>query len=307
MVTNINPVLKQLGLAETDKAVVFHADDIGVLNASVTAWSDLAASSPMTAASVMTPCPWFPSAAIEIAKHKDADVGVHMTLNSEWNAMRWRPISTSDPASGLFDEEGYSPRDTESVQKNASSDAVAAELHAQMDRALAAGIDVTHIDTHMGALFHSRFLETYVRVGFAYQVPAFAIRADQETLIKRGYAKLEASQISSALKFIEAQGMPMFDSVTLLPLRDSQSLEERKIVGKEILESYGPGLHYFIFHPAVATPELQAVAPDWAARNADYELFMDDDWPKIIQEAGVIPVTCRQLRDVFRKNISERS
>lgn len=304
MSTTINPVLAQLGLSETSKAVVFHADDIGVLNASVKAWTDLAGSSPMTAASVMTPCPWFPAAAAEIVKHENADVGVHMTLNSEWDTMRWRPLSTIDPASGLFDDAGYSPRTTAAVQENGDPAAVEVELKAQMDKALSAGIDVTHIDSHMGTLFHPKFLEAYVRVGFAYQVPALVLRADRERLVRIGFSEQVATQVEGALKFVAERGMPQFDSITMLPLHEAQSLSERTQVAKEQLEEMGPGLHYFIFHPVIGGPEVQAVAPDWDARHGDYELFMSEAWPQIIEDAGVTPVSCRQLRDVFRSTMA---
>jgi len=259
----------------------------------------------MTAASVMTPCPWFPAAAAEFAKHENADVGVHMTLNSEWDTMRWRPLSTVDPASGLLDDEGYSPRTTAVVQEHGNPEAVAVELKTQMDRAIAAGIDVTHIDSHMGTLFHPKFLEAYVRVGFAYQVPALVMRANQERLMQMGFSEQVAAQVEGALKFVGDRGMPLFDSITMLPLREAQSLPERTQVAKAKLEEMGPGLHYFIFHPAVGGPEIQAVAPDWDARHGDYELFMSEAWPKIIEDAGVTPVSCRQLRDIFRSTLAE--
>ena len=305
MSNHVNPILKKLGLSESDKAVVFHADDIGVLQASVQAWSGLIEGSPMTAASVMTPCPWFRGAVAEFAQHENADVGVHMTLNSEWDTMRWRPLSTVDPASGLFDEEHYSPRTTAMVQENADPDAVAVELKAQMDRALEAGIDVTHIDSHMGTLFHPKFLEAYIRMGFAYQVPALILRSNQDSLIQRGYSEQVAAQIEGALKFVEERGMPMFDSIVMLPLREAQAVSDRTQVAKEFLENMKPGLHYFIFHPAVAGPEIKAVAPDWEARHGDYELFKSEDWKSIVADSGVTSVSCRQLRDVFRKTLAK--
>lgn len=303
MIKKVNPVLSMLGLKPSQKAVVFHADDIGMLNSTVTAWTDLADSSAMTSASVMAPCPWFPAAAREMSAHKNADVGVHMTLNSEWEKMRYAPLSTSDMKSALFDEEGYFPNNTKAVQDHVDPDEVAVELKAQMDRTLAAGVDVTHIDSHMGTVFHPRLLESYVRVGFAYQVPALVMRANRAKLIEMGFQEEIAGQVEAALDFIENQGMPLFDSIQMMPLREATTPAKRLKLIKKMLEDYGPGLHYLIFHPAEDSSELHAVAPDWKARAGDYKLLKNPKLDQIIKDAGITPIGMREVRDAFRKTL----
>ena len=91
----------------------------------------------------------------------------------------------------------------------------------------------------------------------------------------------------------------------MLPLREAQALPDRTQVAQKFLEEMGPGLHYFIFHPAVAGAEIKAVAPDWEARNGDYELFKSEEWHKIVAASDVTPVSCRQLRDVFRQTLKQ--
>ncbi|MEM9777544.1 MAG: polysaccharide deacetylase family protein [Chloroflexota bacterium] len=300
MTANINPVLEKLGLSNTDRAVVFHADDIGMLNASNQAWSELADGSPMTAASVMVPCSWFPAAAKAIVQNENADVGLHTALTSEWEAYRWRPISTADPETGLLDEKGFLHNATQPVQEKVDVEAATAEMKAQMEKALAAGIDITHIDSHMGAVFHPRLLEAYIRLGFAYQVPVLLVRGSIENLQQFSFTDQVAAQVMGALQFVEAQGMPLFDTITMLPLREVQSLPERTEYAKTILENYKPGLHYFIFHPAVESLELKSTAPDWDARAGDYELFKSEEWAQIVADSGVKPVSMRQVRDVLR-------
>ncbi|MEM8860568.1 MAG: polysaccharide deacetylase family protein [Chloroflexota bacterium] len=300
MTENINPVLEKLGLSDTDRAVVFHADDIGMLNASNQAWSELAEGTPMTAASVMVPCSWFPAAAKAIVQNENADVGVHTVLTSEWEAYRWRPISTAGTETGLLDDDGFLFNATQPVQENADVEAATAEMKAQIERALAAGIDVTHIDSHMGAVFHPRLLEAYIRLGFAYQVPALIMRSTPEGLQQLGFSEQVANQVIGALQFVEAQGMPLFDSITMLPLREAQSVPERMKYAQNILENYGPGLHYFIFHPAVESLELKSTAPDWDARAGDYELFKSEEWAQIVEDSGVKLVSMRQVRGVLR-------
>lgn len=296
----VNPILEKLGFSDNDRVVVFHADDIGMCHASVAAYADLWGNSPLKSAATMVPCAWFSETARLVRKQTDADMGVHLTLTSEWDGMRWGPISTSDPASGLIDAEGYFYRESESVQANAEVEAVAVELRAQIERAKRAGIDFTHIDTHMGALFHPKLLQVYVELGFEVGVPAFGVRLSAEQLVASGYDVGSAEKINQYSQQIEARGMPLFDGFHMLPLHEKFAAEERLDHAHQVLDSAPAGLHYFIIHPAIDTPELRALAPDWQARVADYDLFMNDQWRNTIEASGVRAIGMKALRDLIR-------
>src|SRR5215207_9167184 len=108
-----NPALRRLGFADSDRVAIIHADDIGMCQASITAFADLSAFGLISSGAVMVPCAWFPSAAAASRARPDDDLGVHLTLTCEWDACRWGPISTRDPESGLIDAEGYFYRTTE--------------------------------------------------------------------------------------------------------------------------------------------------------------------------------------------------
>jgi predicted glycoside hydrolase/deacetylase ChbG (UPF0249 family) len=151
-----NPVLRKLGLAENDRVVIIHADDVGMCQATLPAFAELVDFGLISSAAVMVPCPWFLAAAAFCREHPGVDVGVHSTLTSEWETYRWGPISTRDPNSGLLDAQGCFPRTSEEVQARAQPEAARTELEAQVKRAVEAGVDVTHIDTHMGTVAHPR-------------------------------------------------------------------------------------------------------------------------------------------------------
>ena len=125
--------------------------------ATLSAYDDLMDFGLISSAAVMVPCPCFPQTAEYCRKHPEVDMGVHLTLNSEWNGYRWGTISTCDLASGLMDDEGYFYRRQPPVHEQGDSGAAKIELRAQIDRALAAGIDATHIDSHMGTIAHENF------------------------------------------------------------------------------------------------------------------------------------------------------
>src|SRR5512140_2997435 len=159
----INPFLKKLGFTDNDRAVIIHTDDIGMCHASVQAFKDLWAFGTISSGATMVPCPWFPAVAQMCRENPEMDMGVHATLNAEWDVYRWSPLSTRDQASGLMDADGYFHQERNPVYENASPEAVAFEINAQVERALASGIDVTHIDSHMATVTHMKFVQSYLQ------------------------------------------------------------------------------------------------------------------------------------------------
>ena len=73
--------------------VLAHLDDVGSSHGSVVAWQALRTAGVVRSASVMVPCPWHPLARDDWQDDPDQDMGVHITLTSEWSAYRWRPLT----------------------------------------------------------------------------------------------------------------------------------------------------------------------------------------------------------------------
>src|SRR5512143_3831466 len=134
----VNPLVKKLGYSEHERLVIIHVDDLGMSYGGLQAFKDLWEFGTVSSGAVMVPCPWFPAVTEMACANPQMDIGLHATLNSEWTSDRWAPLSTQDPESGLLDQAGYFPRDSETVQKGAKPEDVAAELNTQMERALAA-------------------------------------------------------------------------------------------------------------------------------------------------------------------------
>src|ERR1700722_15526708 len=120
----INPYLQQLGFQADDRAVVVHAGGIGIFHAPLPAIDELMAFGLVTSASVMVPCPWFLEAASWYRRNPQFDLGIHLTLTSEWPHYRGGPLSTRDEASGLLDDRGYFHGATADVRRQAKSEAV---------------------------------------------------------------------------------------------------------------------------------------------------------------------------------------
>ncbi|MBN2084067.1 MAG: polysaccharide deacetylase family protein [Anaerolineales bacterium] len=294
-----NPVLRALGYSDTDRVVIIHADDIGFCHSSFAAMDGLLNAGIVSSMAAMAVCPWFPAAAEFARAHPAIDLGLHFTLTSEWAAYRWGPLSTRDPRSGLIDAEGFFHRESEPAQKRVKAEAAALELKAQIRRAQAAGIDLTHVDAHMLTAWHPKFLPAYHQIPSRLGLPSFFLRADSPGAkawgVDGGAAKLHANW---SVK-LEARGMPLFDSFVVMPLETS---DDRIGVARRALAALPPGLSYFVLHPACDTPELRAITPeDWRARAADYQAFTSSELRNFVRDSGLKVIGWRVLRDWMRK------
>jgi chitin disaccharide deacetylase len=298
----VNPILQQLGYAADDRVLIIHADDIGMCQATLPALADLLDFGLLSSAAVMVPCPWFPQTAAFCRAHPTVDMGVHLTVNCEWQGYRWGPISTSDPATGLLDEKGYFPAQPAVVAEQANVEVVATELRAQVTRALAAGVDATHVDAHMGSVLHPKFSWSYCEIAQDHRLPAFFLsRAGEERLYERGFSRLSDGDSSRVRNELETQNLPLFDDIAMLPLNDPV---DQVAQAKQIVANLRPGLTVLILHPAVDTPELRAITADWPSRVANYETCLSVELRDYVQQTGVQVIGYRPLRELIRKNAS---
>ena len=282
-----NPALRDLGFGAGDRVVVVHADDVGMCGATVGAFFELSERGLTSSGSVMVPCPWFPEVAARGRQRRDVDIGVHLTLTSEWDGYRWAPISTRDPASGLLDHEGYFHRNQDRWT-GLDPEAAGTEMEAQVDRALAAGLDLTHIDCHMFAMLRPALAGRYVGLGFARRLPVLMTRQPQWV----------SALSEAAIAGWEDDGLPVFDHLREMPLDEPPA--QWSDLTKRMFDDLPPGLTYLITHPAIDTSELRAVAGDWRQRVADYETFGHDGLIDHVRRSGVQMIGWRPLRELLR-------
>jgi len=294
-----NPLLKKLGLADDDRAVILHADDVGMCQASLAAYADLVEFGLISSASTMVPCPWFPATAAFCRSQPGdrIDMGVHLTLTSEWAGYRWGPISNRDPASGLMDAAGYFHTSERAVQEHGDPAAVQREIQTQVERALAAGIDVTHVDTHMGSILHPKFVDAYLQLALEQRIPPLLLHQDEAGLREMGIDSETAALFARLIQVLETQGLPLLDSLYMMPLDQPEDRVEQV---KRVLEALPVGITYFIVHPALDTPEMRAIAPDWRCRVADYQAFTSEVLRAVVRDSGIHVIGWRTVRAVMR-------
>jgi hypothetical protein len=293
-----NPILKRLGFSDTDRLVILHTDDIGMCQASVAAFIDLWEAEAVSSGAIMIPCPWAKEAANYCKGHPGVDMGVHATITAEWENYRWSPLSTRETASGLIDGDGFMWRSSQETQTNASPDAVMAEASLQVQKALEWGVDVTHVDSHMGTIIHPIFIQAYLQAANQAHVPVMLPRADISGFIHMGMDSETATGFTAFIAQLEERGIPLMDGMAMMPLDQPEGQLD---IAKKMLSEIPVGVTHFLFHPSIDTPELRAIAPDWPSRVANYHTFMNPEIKKFIKSEGIQVIGYKNLRQLIQK------
>jgi hypothetical protein len=288
---------ERLGFGRDDRIAIVHCDDVGMCHAANVGAFEALDRGPATCASLMTPCAWFPEAARMARARPDIDLGVHLTLTSEWESYRWGPVAGAAAVPSLMDAEGFLPRTTQEAAGRGRPEEVEIELRAQIERALAAGIDVTHLDAHMGAAFMPPFIEIYARLALEYRVPVFAVHPDAASLALLG-ADDGGQAIARALDQLERGGVPILDGMEAnsLAFAPGEGLAHNALR----LDGLGPGVSYLICHPARSGHELEAISKDAHARDFERTFYGGSTGLRALEERGIRTLGMRALRDLMR-------
>jgi hypothetical protein len=275
----VTTLAERLGHDADTRLVILNCDDLGACHATNLGVYESLREGVATSASLMVPCPWAREAA---ASYLGEDVGVHLTLNAEYDLYRWGPITR---APSLLDGDGGFPRTVQDVWEHADLDEVARELRAQIERAILWGFDVSHLDSHMGTLqLRPEFFDVYLELAIEFQLPLRLSGAATEPLIGFPFRRLAAEEgVVFPDNFVHVNGVGSRRAIerTLFDLR--------------------PGVTELYVHPAADTAELRAIAPDWASRVDDYHLVVHDSGLRtMLHRSGAVPIGFRELRDVMR-------
>lgn len=260
--------------------LVINCDDLGFCHAANEATYDALRNGLATSASLMVPCPWARGAA---ASYRGDDVGVHLTVNAEHDLYRWGPITH---APSLLDGDGGFPRTIADVWDHADLDEVRRECRAQVERAILWGFDVTHIDSHMGTVqIRSEFFDVYLGLAEEFHLPLRLSGAATETQIGFPFRQLA-----------DEAGVLYPDNFIFVP----GGVGSREVILKAV-NSLKPGVTEAYLHPALDSPELRAMAPDWKERVDDYVLLTGDpELREAIDREGVQLIGYKPIRDLMR-------
>ncbi|MFT4927444.1 MAG: putative glycoside hydrolase/deacetylase ChbG (UPF0249 family) [Phenylobacterium sp.] len=273
--------------------VIFHVDDIGMFQSSIAAFSQLCANEKVLSGSLMAPCPWFAAATRLQQQFPQADLGLHLTLTSEWNDYRWGPVSPSHISDGLRDDSGiYFHQRTEQVVQTADVVAVENELRGQIELAKRLGFEPSHLDGHMYTCQQKGFLPIMLKLALAYQI--------QPVVTYDFLAALGEQQSQYWQQQLKQAGMSIFNQMAVFPLvtKPDNSPEKQTTKMREFLTGLPAGLHYIYAHPSEAGPELKAMSTRQAnMRTAELQALLSLDLRALAASLDINLCTFQDLID----------
>jgi chitin disaccharide deacetylase len=269
---------ERLGHEADDRLLIINCDDLGMSHAANDGVYEALREGVATSASLMVPCPWAREAA---ARYLGEDVGVHLTLNAEYDLYRWGPITR---APSLLDGDGGFPRTLDDVWDHADLEEVRRELRAQIERAILWGFDISHLDSHMGTVqLRPEFFDVYLELAVDFGLPIRLSGASTERLVGFPFRRLA-----------EEEGVVFPDHFVYANVGSRRTIERA-------LFDLRPGVTEIYVHPAHDTSELRALAPDWPNRVDDYHFVTHDTGLRaLIERAGITLIGYRELRQLMR-------
>ena len=287
---------EMLGYPKESKLLIIHADDMGLAHSVNTACIKAFDNKGITSGSIMMPCPWAPEIEAYVKEHPGMDVGIHLTMTAEWNLYKWGGILPSDQIPSLLDKTNYFYPSVEELGKTAKGEEAEKELRAQIDRAIASGVQPTHLDTHMGSVMaNPELVKIYLNLSELYHLPV---------LFPRAYLSWFPPEMAKSME----SKIFLLDNLFML--------EPKMITGKWIdaykkgIEAMKPGLNQMIVHLAVDNDEMQAISKghdDYGSawRQHDLDLVSSTEFRELLKVNHIILIGWKQIRDLMNAPTSK--
>jgi predicted glycoside hydrolase/deacetylase ChbG (UPF0249 family) len=282
---------ERLGYPRDAKLVIVHADDLGMAHSVNVATIKAFESGLVTSGSIMIPCPWVPEIAAYARTNPQADLGLHLTLTSEWTQLRWGPVSSKDRVASLLDPNGYFRLTETEAAQGADPKEVEMEIRAQIERAKALGIVPTHLDSHMGTLYQNKALfDVFLKVAREYKLPVRVAKA------WFGRADFLPESLTASDVFIDR----------VLDINPGVQPQDWGRFYSDELRKLEPGVTEIVIHLAYDDSEMRGATsdhPNWGAawRQRDFDFFTSDAFRKVLQENNIKLITWREVGKLISK------
>ena len=283
-------IAERLGYPRDAKLLIVHADDLGMAHSVNAATIKAFETGLVNSGSIMVPCPWLSEIATFARANPNADLGLHLTLTSEWTSFRWGPVSSRDRVSSLLDKDGYFRLTETEAAAQADPKQVEMEITTQIERARALGIQPTHLDSHMGTLYQNKELfEVFLRVARSQKLP---VRVAKSWFTRADF-------ISSVLRPDDVYIDHTLDITPAVAPQDWTRFYS------DALAKLEPGVTEVIIHLAYDDAEMRGATsdhPNWGAawRQRDFEFFTSDTFRKVLQENNIKLITWRELGKLIK-------
>lgn len=280
---------ERLGYPKDAKLLILHADDLGMAHSIDRASFEALQDHDVSSASAMVPCPWIVEVVEFVNKHPEADIGLHLTLNSEWFTYRWGPVAARSALPGLLDPQGYFYYQSPGTVEKGQAEEAEKEIRAQVEHALRLGLQPTHLDAHENTLYERRdFFQALLRVAQEYHLP---IRAPQNEPWAKGWASALSPQV--------------FNLDGLFVLHDDAKPDHWEQNYLRMLDQVKPGLNEMIFHLGYDDPELEAITAGYNHHEAkwrqrDFDAVRSAEFKEALQRNHILVITWREIARAFQ-------
>lgn len=284
------PLVERLGFPPDTVVLILNGDDCGMNHATNVGTFAAMKAGGLSSATVMVPCPWFPEVVQWSKENPKANLGLHLTLTSEWKRYKWGPVLGREGVPSLCDDQGYFYSDVPMVYINAKPEEVEKEIRAQIDKALAAGLDVTHVDSHMGTLQYAPgYHELYLKIAKSYDLPCRV--AGRQTMAQFGglYLVDMADDMGVLHPDFLFRGGP-------------EKVEDTERYWKEecLLKLKKGQVSEVFIHAGQETAEMKNTTGTWRQRTADSDFFSKPETVQWIKDQGIELISYRELRELQR-------
>ncbi|MBW2149530.1 MAG: polysaccharide deacetylase family protein [Deltaproteobacteria bacterium] len=289
-----------LGYPSDARLLIVHADDFGVCQSENAATIKALETGVVTSASVMVPCPAFEEAAAYCRENPGADIGVHLTFTNEYEEYNWGPVSPVSHVPDLVNSDGHFYLTTQEVWEHGSAEQIELEMRAQIEKALAAGIRPTHLDSHMGVLFGPKFIRTYLRVASEYKLPAFVPREYIQTEQSRGLNNPYRWLQALLCRLLDATGHLMIDRLYVGGLDEVSIVQDEYY--KWVVGDLAPGVNEVLVHLALDSGDIDVLGERSERRVEDFRIMTDPKTRELIKSQGVTLIGFRPIMELVKRN-----
>jgi len=284
---------EKLGFPAGRKVLILHADDIGMCEEANMAVIPYLENQQIQSASVMMPCEYCDEFMEWYKANADYDIGLHLTLTSEWQTWRWGTVADKDSVPGLLDSDEFMWHSVAEVVQNAKPEEVEKEIRAQIEKALSLGVKPTHLDTHMGTLYASNaFSKIYMDIAEEYQIPAMVFDLSNDFIVQK-LKKMGFPITDDFIAMSNDYSLPKLDDFDYVPNGDSY--EELRAHFFEQVNSLNPGITEIIFHPSLESDKLKEITDSWQQRVWEAQLFADPEVINFLKEEKIISTNWKEL------------
>jgi predicted glycoside hydrolase/deacetylase ChbG (UPF0249 family) len=287
---------ERLGFPAGKKVLILYADQAGLTYETSAAAEQALKKNQVQSVGVMLPAPWgldFAQRADNLEKY---DVGLSLTLTSEYSNYRWKPLLSAGEVPSLVDSDSYLWRTLTQFTASATHDDADREVQTQIQRARAAGFEPSHLTPHMGALvWRPDLMAVYLGAAHKHWIPAIVVELTPQRLAEfqqRGYPLGE-----NLAQMIAKYPLPKLDDLKFTPSADKFEAKRDALI--KTIQSLSPGLTQINFRPALDGGGLKRIDTEWQQRVWDTQLLSDPKLQEFYKSEGVIFTNWKEIMQRF--------